>query len=137
VATRAPKNLILIIAREFASKLATATVLADADGRIVFFNEPAEVLLGRTFAEAGEMPAEDWAEMLCTEDLEGRPLTLDELPAGRALQDRTPAHGTFCITALDGARRILSTTAVPLFAHVDEFVGVMAVFWEQPGNGSR
>ena len=32
MAARAPKNLILIIAREFASKLATATVLADAAG---------------------------------------------------------------------------------------------------------
>jgi PAS domain-containing protein len=135
VATRAPKNLILIIAREFASKLATATVLADAEGRIVYFNERAEVTLGRTFAEAGEMPAEEWAEMFGTEDVDGRPIGLDELPAGVALRDRTPAHGTFCITALDGVRRTLSTTAVPLFARADEFVGVMAVFWEHAGDG--
>ena len=136
MATRVPKNLILIIAREFASKLATATALADADGRVVYFNESAEVALGRTFAEAGEIPAEEWAEILCTEDLEGRPVRLDELPPGIALRDRTPVHGTFCITALDGVRRILSTTAVPLFARPDDFVGVMAVFWEHPGDGS-
>ena len=136
MAAGAPKNLILIIAREFASKLATATVLADADGRVVYFNERAEVAIGRTFAEAGEMPAEEWAAMLCTEDVSGRPIGLDELPAGVALRTRTPAHGTFCITALDGNRRTLNTTAVPLFARADEFVGVMAVFWEHGGDGS-
>jgi PAS domain-containing protein len=132
-----PKNLILIIAREFASKLATATVLADAEGRIVYFNEPAEITMGRTFAETGELPAKEWADMLCTEDEEGRRLGLEELPAGLAMRDRTPAHGTFCITALDGIRRTLSGTAVPLFARADDFVGVMAVFWEAPGGGGR
>ena len=52
------KSLILILAREFASKLATATFISDAAGRLVYYNEPAERILGRTFAEAGEMPAE-------------------------------------------------------------------------------
>lgn len=136
MATRVPKNLVLIIAREFASKLATATVLADAEGRVVYFNERAEQAIGRTFAEAGEMAADEWAAMLCTEDLDGRPLGIDELPAGVALTNRVPAHGTFCITALDGARRTLSGTALPLFARADEFVGVMAVFWEDGGGGS-
>ena len=137
MATRAPKNLILIIAREFSSKLATATVLVDADGRVVYFNERAELTLGRTFAEAGEMPAEEWAMMFRTEDVDGRPIGLDELPAGVALRTRTPAHGTFCITGLDGVRRTLSTTAIPLFASADEFVGVLAVFWETSGDAGR
>ena len=57
VQERRQKNLILILAREFASKLATATFIADADGNLVFYNEATEDLLGRTFAEAGEMSA--------------------------------------------------------------------------------
>ncbi len=117
--------------------LPDAVVVADAEGRIVFFNEPAEITIGRTFAETGELPAEELADMLCTEDEEGRRLGLEELPAGLAMLDRTPAHGTFCITALDGVRRTLSGTAVPLFARADDFVGVMAVFWEEPGGGGR
>src|SRR5438093_13520920 len=60
---RRQKNLVLILAREFASKLATPMFVADADGNLVFYNEPAEIILGRTFAEAGEMPAEDWADL--------------------------------------------------------------------------
>ena len=55
---RRPKNLVLILAREFASKLATPTFVNDAEGTLVYYNEPAEGVLGRSFAEAGEMPAE-------------------------------------------------------------------------------
>ena len=61
VETRRQKHLVLILAREFASNLATATFISDAAGRLVYYNEPAERILGRTFAEAGEMPLGDEA----------------------------------------------------------------------------
>ena len=57
------KDLILIHARELASKLATAMFIADAEGDLVFYNEAAEEILGRTFAEAGEMSAESWTSL--------------------------------------------------------------------------
>jgi PAS domain-containing protein len=128
---RRQKNLILILAREFSSKLATAVLVADADGSLVFYNEPAEEILGRTFAEAGEMPADEWAEMFEVEDLDGRPIDLAEMPAGISFRERRPAHGTLRIRGLDGVRRTLAITAFPLFAHTAEFVGVVAVFWQE------
>jgi len=68
------KDLILILARELASKLATAMFIADAKGGLVFYNEPAEEILGRTFAEAGEMSAESWTSLFDPETLDGRPM---------------------------------------------------------------
>jgi PAS domain-containing protein len=68
---RPQRHLALILARELASQLATATFIADATGELVFYNEPAEEILGRTFAEAGPMPAERWASTFNLEDLEG------------------------------------------------------------------
>jgi PAS domain-containing protein len=127
------KNLILILAREFASKLATPMFVADAAGDLVFYNEPAEAVLGRSFAEAGEMPAETWPSLFSPEDFDGKPLPLKEMPGGIALLERKPAHRDFRITGLDGRRREVSVTAFPLFAHADELVGVVNVFWEQPG----
>ena len=126
------KNLVLILAREFASKLATPMFIADADGNLVFYNEPAEEILGRTYAEAGEMRAEEWSTLFRTEDVEGNPLPLEELPAGVTLRERRPAHSVHQITGLDGVSRPIAVTAFPLFAHADEFVGLVAIFWEQP-----
>ena len=127
---RRHKNLVLILAREFASKLATPMFVTDAGGKLVFFNEPAEEILGRSFAEAGEMDAEQWAELFSTESMDGEPISLADMPAGVAFRERRPAHGTIRIRGLDGVRRTISVTGFPLFAHTAEFVGVVAVFWE-------
>ena len=52
-----PKSLPLILAREFASNLATPMFLLDAAGMLVFYNDAAALLLGKPFAELGEMSA--------------------------------------------------------------------------------
>jgi hypothetical protein len=127
---RRPKNLILILAREFASKLATPTFVNDAAGTLVYYNEPAEVVLGRSFAEAGEMPAEQWSSMFTVERLDGTPMPLEEIPGGIAMLERRPAHALLRMTALDGVPHELSVTAFPLLAHKDELVGVVNIFWE-------
>ena len=128
---RKQKNLVLILAREFASKLATPMFISDADGNLVFFNEPAGQVLGRTFSEVGELPAGRWAELFETEELDGAPVPLERLPAGIALLERRPAHHRFAIRGLDGVRRVISVTAFPLLAHVDDLVGVVAIFWQE------
>ena len=124
------KHLTLIIARELASQLATATFIADAQGRLVFYNEAAEEILGRTFAEAGSMAAEGWTSQFRLEELDGTPMPLERMPAGIALLERRPAHGKLWMTGLDGQRRLLAVTAVPLFASETEVVGMIALFWQ-------
>jgi len=127
---RQQKHLALIIARELASQLATATFVADAEGNLVFYNEAAEAILGRSFAEAGTMPAEGWGAQFVLEEIDGTPMPLDRMPAGIALLEHRPAHGQLWMTGLDGQRRMLNITAVPLFASATEFVGMIALFWQ-------
>jgi PAS domain-containing protein len=129
---RAQKHLALILARELASQLATATFIADARGELVFYNEPAEEILGRTFAEAGAMPAEGWASQFRLEALDGEPLPMEQMPAAIALMQQRPAHGKLWMTGLDGQRRLISVTAAPLFASPTDFVGMIALFWQEP-----
>lgn len=132
---RRQKNLVLILGREFASLLATPVLISDADGRLVYFNEPAEELLGTTYAEAGELPAQDWSEVFEVQGPDGESLPLEQMPAGVAFVERRPAHGAVCIVGLDGVSRRLQVTAIPLFAHTDEFVGIATVFWEAAASG--
>ena len=129
---------MLILAREFASKLAMPMLVSDADGNLVFFNEPAGRVLGRSFGEVGELPASRWAELFETEELDGTPVPLERMPAGIALTEVRPAHHRFVIRGLDAVRRVISVTAFPLLAHTDDLVGVVAIFWEEaPGDAER
>ena len=129
---RRQKNLVLILAREFASKLATPMLVADADGSLVYYNEPAEDVLGRTFAEVGEMPAGDWDKLFSVENLAGEPVPVERMPGGIALREGRPAYDQLWIIAMDGVRRLISVTAVPLWSSATEIVGFVTVFWQHP-----
>jgi PAS domain-containing protein len=131
VERRRQKHLVLILAREFASNLATPTLIADDRGLLVFYNEAAEQVVGRTFAETGEMPLDEWTASFSPRTLDSEALPPERRPARIALDERRPSHQRFLITSRDGVDREVAVTAFPLFAHADEFVGIVAIFWLQ------
>jgi PAS domain-containing protein len=127
-----PKSLVLILARELASNSATPMAIIDADGTLVFFNEPAEGIVGQPFAQVGEIPAAEWGARLAFEDFDGNRLLRRAIPPGVAFFEQRPAHQAVQITRADGTKRRLAITAFPLFAKADEFAGAVAIFWEHP-----
>jgi PAS domain-containing protein len=131
VERRRSKHLVLILARELASNLATPTLIADDRGQLVFYNEAAEAIVGRPFAEVGEVPLDDWTTSFSPRTPDSEPLPPEQRPARIAFDQRRPAHQQFVITSHDGIQRQVAVTAFPLFAHADEFVGIIAVFWRE------
>lgn len=124
------KHLVLILAREFAENLATPTLITDERGWLVFFNEAAEEVLGRRFAEVGEMPLDDWSTQYSPRSVQTEePVPLERRPTGIALHERRPAHERLRITSVDGVAREVEVTAFPLFAHADELIGTVTIFW--------
>ncbi len=86
------RSLLMIMARDFASRLATAVFLVDPDGTLVYFNEAAERVLGQAFVEGRSVPAREWSTTFSPEDENGKPVPLASLPLGVALTERVPAH---------------------------------------------
>jgi PAS domain-containing protein len=122
-------SLPLILARELAANLATPMFLIDAGGTLVFFNEAAELLLGKSYGEVGSITALEFGAMLELENVDGTPMRRRDSPAGVAFYEREPAHRTLLATTLDGSRQPFEVTAYPLFGHVGEMHGVLTVFW--------
>jgi PAS domain-containing protein len=104
-------------------------MITDERGTLVFFNDAAEGLVGRTFAETGEMSFEEWSARASARTLDGEPLSVERRATGIALYERRPAHQQLLVTGLDGIERKIELTAFPLFAHGDEFLGMVAIFW--------
>jgi PAS domain-containing protein len=131
MATRAAQHhLVLILARDFASRLATPVFLVDVRGSVIYFNEAAERVLGRRYIEGGDMEAEEWSTLFEPTDDDGNPIALTELPLGVAIIERRPEHRMLRIRSVDGVERRIEVTAFPLFAHEDECLGAIAIFWE-------
>ena len=58
------KPLELILARNLLTSLSTPAFLVDSDAALVFFNEAAAALLGRSFEDVGQLSAEEWSRDL-------------------------------------------------------------------------
>jgi PAS domain-containing protein len=128
----AQKSLALILAREFASNLATPLVIIDEDGTLVFFNEPAERIIGQTPGEFGNLPEQEWRARFSANRLDGTPVGDADQPTAVARRERKPTHDTLVYTMQDGRQHTISVTAIPMLGRDDELHGVVAIFWEQP-----
>lgn len=120
----------VILVKQLASFLATPIFVVDPVGNLVFYNEPAETLLGHRFDETGEMPMSEWGTIFVPRDEHGTVLPPSALPLGQALEHHEPAHGDMWITGLDGVHRHISVTAFPLIGQRDRDLGAVAIFWQ-------
>jgi len=123
-------SIQIILTRQLAGYLSVPTFLVDPKGTLLFYNEPAEELVGRRFDETGAMPAEEWSTIFAPVDRQGEPIPPAELPLMIALHDRRPAHERFFIRGLNGVRRHLEVAAIPILGIQGELLGAIALFWE-------
>ena len=126
----AQQEIEMILVRQLASYLAMPIFVVDPEGTLVFYNEPAEPLLGRRFEEAGEMSLSEWSTIFEFTDEAGVPLAPKELPLTIALAERRPAHRALWARGLDNVRRHIETTCFPLVGQAQRYLGAIAIFWE-------
>lgn len=124
------REVEVILARHLAEYLAMPIFIVNPDGDLIFYNEPAEMILGRHYSETGVMPASEWSSVFQPVDSAGNPLPAQELPLVIALSERRPAHKVFSIHGLDGNLHEIEVTAFPLIGLANRFLGGIAVFWE-------
>jgi PAS domain-containing protein len=128
------RPLGMILARNFLTSLSTPAFLVDEGGGIIFYNEAAGGLLGISFEEFGQKPADEWSGAIGPFGEDGKPLPIEELPTTRALRAGRPAHGTFCIHSVHGDEHEIESTALPIVAEEGQ-EGAMIFFWAQNGSG--
>jgi PAS domain-containing protein len=124
------KEIEVILARQLASYLAMPIFIVDPQGTLVFYNEPAEAILGCRFEETGEMRAGEWSTIFNPVDEKGTPLPPEALPLVIAYTELRPAHRRFSIRGLDNVLRHIEATAFPLIGQSERYLGAIAIFWE-------
>jgi PAS domain-containing protein len=124
------KEIEIILARQLASYLAIPIFIVDPVGTLIFFNEPAEMIVGLRFEETGEMPVEAWSDLIVPSSESGEQLQAEARPLLIALAEQRPAHRPVTIRRIDGMPRHLEVTAIPLIGMADRFLGAIAFFWE-------
>jgi PAS domain-containing protein len=127
----AQKAVELILMRQLASYLAMPIFLVDPEGNLLFYNEPAERLLGRRYDETGEMLRAEWSTVFTPTAEDGSQIPPEEVPLSIALLKWHAAHRALAIRGLDGVTRRIAVTAFPLEGQGGRRLGAVAIFWEE------
>lgn len=124
------QEIEVILARHLAEYLAMPIFIVNTAGDLIFYNEPAELILGTLYNETGIMPASEWSTAFKPVDQQGASIPAEDLPLMIALTKRRPAHKAFWIHSLDGSLREIEVAAFPLIGQAERFLGGIAIFWE-------
>jgi PAS domain-containing protein len=119
----------IILNRQLADCLSIPVFITDIHGNLIFYNEPAEEILGKRYEDTGEMPVAMWGTIFKPFDENGTALAPEELPLVQTLQDCTPHHKTFWIESLQGKKEKISVTSYPIIGRNSRFLGAVAIFW--------
>jgi PAS domain S-box-containing protein len=133
----AGSHVEVIVLKQFASCLAMPMLVIGPEGDLLFFNEPAEAILGHRFDEIGEMGRDEWTSLMVTSDDQGVPIKHEERPMIAALERRVPINKKFWLRGLDGKRRKVEGTALPLIDLGGELLGVVGIFWDFQSVGGE
>ena len=120
----------MILLRQWASLIAVPVWITDTDGRLVYYNEPTEEIIGMRFEDAGEMSAERVAEVFVICDLDGSPLDEDDRPLMIALTKQMSAHRRIRFLRADKEWREIAVTAIPIIGEGNRHLGAMVTMWE-------
>lgn len=124
-----PKPIQVILARQLASSLAMPILIVDTSGILIFYNEPAEAILGQRFEETGEIAADTWSTLFAVEDEERKPIAQQDRPMMLALSERRPYSRTVWMQCGNREWRHMNITAFPLIGEAGQFLGAMMIFW--------
>jgi PAS domain-containing protein len=129
------KPLELILARNLLTSISTPGFLLDNEASVVFYNEAAAALLGRSFEDAGPMTAEQWTHAFGPFGSDGHPVDVDTLATTEAIRAGRPAHATFEIRTAGGGTEAIEASAFPIVASEHGTSGAMVLFWRLAENG--
>ena len=122
-------DIEIILSRQLADCLTVPVFIVDPEGTLLFYNEPAETILGKRFEDTGPMPVKEWSTTYYPHDGKGNVIHPKNLPLVKTLNDHLPAHKSFWIRSMDGKDHNISVTSFPLIGRSQKFSGAIAIFW--------
>jgi PAS domain-containing protein len=120
----------VILTRQLAAYLSVPALLFDLEGNVIFYNEPAEALVGTRFDETGVLPLEEWWTAFARFDVEGKPIERKDHHVMIALREKRPTSRRIRFRGMDGVVRPIDVTSIPLTGLQGEVLGAISLFWE-------
>src|SRR5262249_13436448 len=120
------QSVEMILVRQLAGYLLVPVVVVDTAGTVVFYNEPAERILGARCGEPGRTGARGAAGVIELSDDPAANPDEPKRPIIAALQQRRPAHARrWLLRRGDRVRLQVELTAFPVVDQEERLLGAM------------
>jgi len=126
------QSVEMILIRQLAGYLFVPVILVDTTGTVIFYNEPAEQILGVRFEETGRIDPEEADRLIQLSDDPATATEETRRPLVTALQQRRPTHARrWLLRRGDRVRLQVELTAFPVIDQDDRLLGAVAMFRER------
>lgn len=126
----AAHEIEVILSRQWADSLTIPAFISDMEGNMIFYNGPAEEILGRRFEDTGPMPQSEWSHVFNPRRTQDDEVSPEEIALVRTLRTHQPAQGSLWIDSLDGKKHFLNVTSFPIIGMAGGNLGAIAIFWK-------
>ena len=124
----------MILVRQLAGYLFVPVLVVDTTGTVVFYNEPAERILGVRFEETGRIDPDEADRLVELSDDPAVGPDGARRPLLAALQQGRPIHvRRWLLRRADRVRLQVEVTAFPVIDQEERVLGAVAMFWERQG----
>ena len=128
------QSVEMILVRQLASYLFVPVLVVDTAGTVIFYNEPAERILGVRFEETGRIDREEADRLVELSEDPGAGADEAGRPLITALQERRPVHARrWLLRRGDRVRLQVEITVFPIIDQDERVLGAVAMFWERHG----
>lgn len=124
----ANQDIEFILARQLAEYLSTPIALVDHDGKMIYYNESAEFILGKKYNESGEIESREWEDRFYTTQEQKEIIKILDLPFIRVLSIRHIIQGEYWMRNFDEINQKVLIVSVPLVGLAQRELGAIIYF---------
>ena len=118
------QEIEFILARQLSEFLSSPIAIVDHDGRMIYYNESAEFILGKKFNESGEIESREWDERIYDENKTNIVQMLD-LPFLKVLSGRTIIEGEYWMRSFEEIEQKVRFICIPLVGMAQRELGAL------------
>ncbi|MEP7321436.1 MAG: hypothetical protein ABI761_05930 [Saprospiraceae bacterium] len=119
------QEIEFILSRQLAEYISTPVVLVDHDGRMIYYNESAEYILGKKYNESGEIESREWDNRFFEDHDRRTTLDMLDLPFVKILSVRHIMQGEFWMRNFEEIEQKVLMICIPLVGLAQRELGAL------------
>jgi PAS domain-containing protein len=122
------QDIEFILARQLSEYLTSPIAIVDHNGRMIYYNESAEFIIGRKYNESGEVEPRDWDERFYEDEGHGKTIKLLDLPFLKVLSGRSIVQDDYWMRNFEEIEQKVRVICIPLVGMAQRELGALVFF---------